>query len=104
MIRSSYASYYLNEVQEENYTFNTPSGEATANIILKAYRDLQPIPDISLDKLDPTDKIKVEQLISKLNDLSKNPPTWDEILKMEKEYLIKWDKAIRQKSIYKSLE
>lgn len=103
-IRSAYASYYLIEVQEAIYVFNTPFGEAAANIILKAYRDLLTIPEISLANMDATDKAKVEQLIIKLNQLTKNPPTWDEITIMEKESLIKWDQAVRLKSKYKSID
>lgn len=104
LIRASYASYYIDEVQEANYVFNTPSGEAAANIILKAYRDLLIIPDISLDQIDAEDKAKIEKLIQKLDQLSKNPPSWDEIVLLEKEWLINWDKTVRQKSKYNKID
>lgn len=104
LIRASYASYYIDEVQEANYIFNTPSGEAKANIILKVYRDLLIIPEVSLDNIDAEDKAKIEKLIQKLNQLSKNPPSWDEIVLLEKERLINWDKAVRQKSKYKKID
>jgi len=104
VIRASYASYYIDEVQPANYIFNTPSGEASANIILKAYRDHLIIPTISIDKIDAADKAKIEKLILKLNELSKNPPSWDELVLLEKEWLIKRDKAMLKVSKYKTFD
>jgi hypothetical protein len=102
LIRASYASYYIEEVKEENYMFDTPLGEAVANIILKNYRDLLPIPEISNIQLNINDRAKIEQLIRRLNQLRLAPPTWEEIIYFEKDKLIQWDKAVRKKSIYKS--
>lgn len=102
-IRSSYASYYLEEVQEANYTFDTPLGQATANIILKAYRDLLPAPDISAIQINGSDRTKVEHLVIKLQQLRESPPSWNELFKLEEKRLIEWDKAMHRKSIYKSV-
>jgi hypothetical protein len=102
--RAICASYYIVEVQPVNYIFNTPSGEATANIILKAYREHLIIPTISMDNIDAGDKAKIEKLIIKLNQLSKNPPTWDELVLLEKEWLIARDKAMLKVSKYKSFD
>jgi hypothetical protein len=103
-MRAAYASYYLDEVQPSNYVFNTPSGEASANIILKAYRDKLTILNISLEKIDAADKAKIEKLIVKLTQLTENPPTWEEITIMEKNLLIKVDKAMSKTSRYKTID
>ena len=98
LIRASYASYYIDET---NAAYDTPYGEACANIILKAYRGLLQIPETSSLPIDASDKIKIDQLVTKLNQLRTNPPSWEEIFKLEKERLIQWDKAISHKSKYK---
>jgi hypothetical protein len=100
--RAAYGSFYIEEVQEANYMFNTPEGEAISNIILKAYRDLLPIPDIPYNHIDAEDRAKVEKLISKLKLVRENPPSWQELANLEKERLIRWDKAVRKKSIYRN--
>jgi len=100
LIRASYASYYIEEASE-SVVYATPYGEACANIILKAYRDLLQIPETSSLPIDASDKMKIDQLVTKLNQLRTNPPSWEEIFKLEKERLIQWDKAISHKSKYK---
>lgn len=104
LIRAAYASYYLEEVQESNFIFESPRGEAVASLILKLYRDLLPFSEIPTEGINVNDNAKVEKLISKLNQLRETPPTWQEILNMEQKHLIDWDKAIRLKSRYKSVE
>ncbi|PCJ81364.1 MAG: hypothetical protein COA57_14340 [Flavobacteriales bacterium] len=98
LTRASLASQYLQEAKTELYA--TSFGEACANIILSVYRELQPIPDISIDRVSGQDKEKLRQLIGKLQGLRKTPPTWAELAKMEEERLIKWDKAVRRQSKY----
>lgn len=102
LIRAGYASYYIEEASEAAaYAYDTPYGEACANIILKAYRDLLQIPETSSLPIDANDKMKINQLVTKLNQLRTNPPSWEELFKLEKERLIQWDKAISHKSKYK---
>lgn len=100
LIRAGYASYYIEEASEA-FAYDTPYGEACANIILKAYRDLLQIPETSALPIDASDKMKIDQLVTKLNQLRANPPSWEELFKLEKERLIQWDKAISHKSKYK---
>ena len=98
-VRASYASYYIEEVVYASY--DSPLAEATANIILSAYRDLQPIPDVPLTNLKEADKIKVQLFINKLNELRKNPPAWEDIIKKEESRLVAVDKSTIRPSKYK---
>ena len=100
--RASYASFYIEETSEEFFSgYTTAFGEGCANIVLKHFRDLQPLPDIKMLSITSSDKLKIEQLIKKLNELRENPPSWGEIYKLEEQKLIQWDKSIRQKSKYR---
>jgi hypothetical protein len=101
-MRSVYASFYIDEVRNENFVFVTPLGHATGNLIVKAFRDQIDIPDITSLNLEARDKVKIDKLISKLKLLKASPPSWAELFELEAQHLIKWDKATHRMSIYKS--
>jgi hypothetical protein len=81
-LRAAYAS-----LQEERFElkFETERAEAFSNVLLKAYRELLPLPKYFPQTIVANDKAILQQLITQLNQLRINPPTWDEIMSFEEQ-------------------
>lgn len=81
-VRAAMASF--NEDQF-SLNFQTPYGKASGNILLKAHRELLQYPAIPVQNIPAVDRAKYEQLLSQLQQLRSNPPSWDDIVAKEEE-------------------
>jgi hypothetical protein len=78
------------------------AGEAYYNIIISSFKENCSIPDISSINFTVKDKIQISVIVEQLNALKQNPPSWDELLRKETQYLIYLDRALRRNTKYKS--
>lgn len=81
-VRASMASF--NE-EQFSINFQTPYGKASGIILLKAHRELLPYPNIPVKNIPEIDREKYFQLLSQLQQLRDNPPSWDNIVSKEGE-------------------
>lgn len=95
--RAVMASTYLPE-----YTYETLDGEAAAKLILSTFKITKTIPQINIVG-SINDRATIEKLVLQLKQLLDNPPTWDELLVLEKDRLLQEDKALRRISKYKTI-
>jgi len=84
------------------YSYETLDGEATAKLILSAFKMTIAIPDITISG-SAQDKVAIEKLVQQLQQLLINPPSWDELRVLEKDRLQQEDKALRRVSKYKTV-
>ena len=84
------------------YSYETLDGEATAKLILSAFKMTKAIPDITISG-SAQDKVAIEKLVQQLQQLLINPPSWDELRVLEKDRLQQEDKALRRVSKYKTV-
>lgn len=82
-------------------SFESAAGEAYYKLVLRSFEENLTIPQMSLTNITANDKAITESIIQRLNDSKKNPPTWDELLVKETEYLKWFDKVTRRQSKYK---
>lgn len=82
--------------------FDNAAGEAYYTLVLNSFKETLSIPQFSSASLTPNDKNKIDRIIQLLNQLKQNPPSWDDLLVRETQYL-KWlDKVTHRKSKYKT--
>jgi len=82
-------------------SFENVLGESYYKLLVYSFSDNLSIPEIERNQFTANDKKIIENAIFKLNEVKKNPPTWNELLIKEAEYL-KWiDISQRKKSKYK---
>jgi hypothetical protein len=84
------------------YTYETLDGDAAAKLILSAFKITKSIPQINIVG-SIKDRATIEKLVLQLKQLLDNPPTWDELLVLEKDRLLQEDKALRRISKYKTV-
>lgn len=82
--------------------FDNAAGEAYYTLVIASFKENLSIPQIKLSSLTQNDKAKTDGIIKLLNQIKQNPPTWDELLTKQTQYLIWLDKITRRKSIYKT--
>lgn len=76
-------------------------GEAYYTIIINSFNENLTIPVLTSSNITINDMAKIDEIIRQLNELKQNPPTWDELLKKQTQYLIWLDKTIRRSSKYR---
>jgi|AntAceMinimDraft_17_1070374.scaffolds.fasta_scaffold15303_2 hypothetical protein len=74
--------------EEPTSNFKTTYGKACANILIKAHRQLLPYPDLPVTNISAVDKQKFEILLTRLQNLRNNPPTWEIIISNEEKKLL----------------
>jgi hypothetical protein len=82
--------------------WDNAAGEAYYTLVINSFNENLIIPEFTLSNITINDKIKVEEIIKRLNELKQNPPTWDDLLDKQTQYLIWLDKALRRSSKYKT--
>lgn len=96
--RTVQATYYIQEATDLNYT--TAAGEAVHNLVLASFRSSLTIVTLNTDKLSSSDNAKIQSLVAKLTYAKQNPPTWEELSRLEETRLIQVDKNVRKTSKY----
>ncbi|MBX7240655.1 MAG: hypothetical protein K1X92_02820 [Bacteroidia bacterium] len=100
--RAILASYSLDK---ENFVYESPKGEACVNIILNSFRTFGELPPkLNLEGLPLNDQLLCENLMAKLLVFQVNPPSWDDLVKMEEEKLKNWDTRVNRHSKYPSVK
>ncbi|MDD3688391.1 MAG: hypothetical protein PHE56_16725 [Bacteroidales bacterium] len=113
IIAQSIDSYSTDEVARMKFavhliTYDTiggwenAAGEAYYNIIISSFKENCSIPDITSINFTDKDKYQISVIIGQLNALKQNPPSWDELMRKETQYLIYLDRALRRNTKYKS--
>ncbi len=82
--------------------FDNAAGEAYYTMTINSFEENLIIPQFSMSNITANDKAKTEKIIQQLNDLMQNPPTWDDLLTKQTQYLTWMDKVMRRKSKYKN--
>jgi len=82
-------------------TFDNAAGEAYFNLVISSFKENLTIPEFSFSPFTEADKNKIERIIQMLEQLKKNPPSWDDLLIKQTQYLFWLDKVTRKKSKYK---
>lgn len=83
--------------------WDNAAGEAYYTIVISSFNENLSIPEITSSKITISDKSKIDDIISQLNELKQNPPSWDDLLRKQTQYLIWLDKALRRSSKYKMI-
>lgn len=73
-------------VDQGPWDFKTSYGKASANILVKAHKELLPYPVIK--NIPAAEENTYRALYSKLQNLRDNPPAWEEIVKYEEAKII----------------
>ena len=81
--------------------FDNAAGEAYYTLVLNSFKQTFSFPKCNTSSLTANDKAKTDGIIQMLNQLRQNPPTWDELLARETQYLIWLDNVSRRHSKYK---
>jgi hypothetical protein len=81
--------------------FDNAVGEAYYTIVISSFSENLTIPELTSSNITINDKTIIDEIIKHLNELKQNPPTWDELLKKQTQYLIWLDKTIRRSSKYR---
>lgn len=99
-IRKKLAVDYLEVLLFE---YETPQGEAVANLLIKAFKENLAIAPIDQKIVaNENDKIKISAVEFALKKLaSDSAPTWDQLVEAEKNFLILKDKQVSRHSKYK---
>ena len=82
-------------------SFENAEGEAYYNLVLNSFKNDLSIPQFTKLSLTSKDKTQTDRIIQLLNQLKQNPPSWDELLARETQYLIWLDKISHRQSKYK---
>ena len=81
-------------------TFDNSQGEANFKLLLFTFSEEQFIPEIEFNLVSKNDQEIIQKHIDIFKAIKTNPPTWQELLRKESEYL-KWiDASQRRKSKY----
>lgn len=83
-------------------TFDNAAGEAYYTLVITSFKENLSIPQFTLSSLTLNDKTKTDRFIQLLNQIKQNPPTWDDLLTRQTQYLIWLDKISHRKSKYKT--
>ena len=81
--------------------FESAIGEAYYNIIINSFIENLSIPQFSLSNLTIHDDMEIDKFIKQLNNVKQHPPTWEELLIKQTQYLIWLDKVTRRQTKYK---
>ena len=81
-------------------TFKSPEGEAAYNLINFSFMENQLIPAINLEVLNSEDKAIMVNHISLLEQAKTNTLSWEQLMKLEVQYLNWIDRAQRRNSKY----
>lgn len=82
--------------------FDNATGEAYYTMVLNSFKENLTIPQFNTSLLTVNDKAKTEKYIQLLSQSKQNPPTWEELLRKQTEYLMWRDKALHKKSKYRN--
>lgn len=82
--------------------FDNAAGMAYFKLSINSFKENLTIPEFSFAPFTANDKSKIESIIQLLNQLKKNPPSWNDLLIRETQYEIWLDKMTHKKSIYKT--
>ncbi len=100
--RAILASYSL---EKENFTFESPKGEACVNIILNSFRSFGELPPkLNMEGLPLADQLLCENLMAKLLVFQVNPPSWDALVLLEETRLKEWDARVNRHTKYPSVK
>lgn len=81
-------------------SFDNSLGEAYFKLLLFTFTEKQYIPEIDIKLLSERDKKIIQNHIDIFNAIKTNPPTWQELVRKESDYL-KWiDVSQRRRSKY----
>ncbi|MFA5782296.1 MAG: hypothetical protein WC868_08505 [Bacteroidales bacterium] len=83
-------------------TFDNAAGEAYYTLVITSFKENLSIPQFTLSSMTPNDKTKTDRFIQLLNQIKQNPPTWDDLLTRQTQYLLWLDKISHRKSKYKT--
>lgn len=83
-------------------SFDNAAGEAYYTIVLNSFKENLSIPQLTSSTITANDKAKTEKLIQQFNQITQNPPTWNDLFTKQTQYLIWLDKALRKRSKYKN--
>ncbi len=90
-IRRSMAAKYL---KENYYTYRSAEAKAAHVVMLEAFMKNSEVISINTEKVgDVEDKANLNSFIGGLNSIIILTPTWDDLVKLEKEKLLFEDKA-----------
>ena len=81
--------------------FDNAEGEAYYTLLLNSFKENLSIPKINTSSLTLNDKAKTDRIIQLFVQLKQDPPTWDELLAKESQYLIWLDKVSHRQTKYK---
>lgn len=96
--RAILASY---SIDKENFSFESPRGEACVNVILYSFRTFAELPTkLSMEGVSASDQLLCENLMAKLLLLQVNPPSWDELINIEENRLKEYDRRVNRHSKY----
>lgn len=82
--------------------FDNAAGKSCFNLIIYSFKENLIIPEFSFSPFTENDKNKIQNIIQMLEQVKKNPPSWDDLLIRETQYLIWFDKMTHKKSEYKN--
>lgn len=90
-LRQSLAAKYL---KENFFDYKTAEAKAAHAIILKAFENKSEVINLNLNNInEPTDKANLTSFIGGLNSILVLTPSWDDLVKLEKDKLLFEDKA-----------
>ena len=97
-LRAARMSYYI---EEANVDYTNATAEATANVVLAAFREGHVIPDVSITNLPAAEADKLKNLMARLKAIADAPPTWQQLVQLEEKRLIDYYRSISRTPKYK---
>ena len=97
-LRAVRMSYYIDEAKVE---YTNATAEATANVVLAAFREGNAIPSIDISNLPLEEAEKLKKLMVRLKTIGDTPPTWQELVQLEEKRLIDYYRSISRTPKYK---
>ena len=65
------------------FNFETPAGQAYSNLMVRAFTNMLPLPELDFSKLPDKDRSVLEDLRAEMLALRADPPTWEQIQQAE---------------------
>jgi hypothetical protein len=81
--------------------WDNAAGEAYYTLIINSFNENLIIPEFTSSNITIRDKTQINEIIQSLNELKRNPPSWNDLLEKQTEYLLYLDRVMRRRSKYK---
>ena len=97
-LRAARMSYYIDEAKVE---YTNATAEATAHVVLAAFREGNIIPNVDISNLPVEEADKLKKLLARLKVIGDTPPTWQQLVQLEEKRLIDYYRSISRTPKYK---